>query len=354
MKNKTIFWNAATTIAQVIGSAAILFVLYRFLIRSIGVERLGIWCLVLATTSMITLANQGFSTSIVKFVAKYAAQGNRRTVAILIETAILTIAAPLTILCAALYPVAHWGLTVVMPAGRVEEAAALLPYAFLSLWFNILGSILLAGLAGQQLITIRNYLVFGGSATYLSLALLWVPGYGLLGLAFAQVANTVAGFLATWFLLRRTIQQLPLIPYHWDRKLFREMWGYGAQFQFVTFSQALREPITKTLLAKFGGLAMTGFYDMASRWVFTFREIVVQANLVLVPTVSSLKEIEADAIPRIYRESYRLIFFLSVPTFSALVIFSPMVSRIWLGRYEPDFVRVRGAARTGLAGERFE
>ncbi|HEY0703645.1 MAG TPA: oligosaccharide flippase family protein, partial [Candidatus Acidoferrales bacterium] len=143
----------------------------------------------------------------------------------------------------------------------------------------------------------------------------------------------------TWILLRRTIPQLSLIPHRWDRKLFREMCGYGAHFQFVTFSQALREPVTKTLLAKFGGLAMTGFYDMASRWVFTFRELIVQANLVLVPTISSLKESDAAAIPRIYRESYRLIFFLAVPTFSALVIFSPTVSRLWLGRYEPVFVQ---------------
>ncbi|HEY0704885.1 MAG TPA: hypothetical protein VGD60_19120, partial [Candidatus Acidoferrales bacterium] len=198
MKNKQIFRNAATTIGQVIGSAAILFVLYRFLVSSIGVERLGIWSLVLATTSVVTLANQGSSTSIVKFVAKYAAQGNRGTVAVLIETAILTIAGPLTLLCLGLYPLAQWGLRVVLPVGHVAEAAALLPYAFLSLWFNILGSILLAGLAGQQLITFRNYVVFGGSAIYLGLAFLWVPRYGLLGLAFAQITNTLACFVATW------------------------------------------------------------------------------------------------------------------------------------------------------------
>jgi O-antigen/teichoic acid export membrane protein len=67
-------------------------------------------------------------------------------------------------------------------------------------------------------------------------------------------------------------------------------------------------------------------------------KFVEQANLVLVPTISSLKEMDAAAIPRIYRESYRLVFFLSLPTLSALVVFSPLVSRVWLGRYEPVFV----------------
>jgi O-antigen/teichoic acid export membrane protein len=338
MQQKQIFWNAVTTIAQVAGSACALFVLYRFLIRSMGVERLGIWSLVLATTSVVTLANQGFSTSIVKFVAKYVAHGETERVSVLIQTALLSTVAALTVLCAGLYPVAHWILRLVLPSARLAEAYAILPYAFLSLWINIAGSILLAGLAGYELITRRNYVVLAGSAIYLLLAFLLVPRYSLLGLAYAQTAQTGACFLATWILLRRTNPQLPFVPHHWDRMLFREICGYGLHFQFITASQALREPVTKALLAKFGGLAMTGLYDMASRWVFTFRELIVQANLVLVPTISSLRERDPGAIPAVYRASYRLVFFLGVPAFAFLLTVSPIVSHIWLGRCEPVFV----------------
>ena len=131
---------------------------------------------------------------------------------------------------------------------------------------------------------------------------------------------------------------LPLLPVRWNRALFHEMRGYGLQFQFITMAQAAREPVTKALLAKFGGLAFTGFYDMASRWVFTFRELIVQANLVLVPTVANLRERAPRSIPAIYRESYRVIFFLSVPAFAFLTAVSPIISRIWIGRYEPAFV----------------
>jgi O-antigen/teichoic acid export membrane protein len=347
MRQKQIFWNAATTIAQVIGSACALFVLYRFLVRSMGVERLGIWSLVLATTSVVTLANQGFSTSIVKFVAKYVACGKAQSVSVLIQTALLSTAAALTVLCVALYPAAHWILRLVLPGTRLLEAYAILPYAFLSLWINIAGSILLAGLAGHELITHRNYVVLAGSALYLALGFLLVPRYSLLGLAYAQTAQTGACFLATWVLLRRTIPQLPIVPHHWDAALFREMCGYGLHFQFITASQAVREPVTKALLAKFGGLAMTGIYDMASRWVFTFRELIVQANLVLVPTISGLREREPEAIPAVYRASYRLVFFLGVPAFAFLLAVSPIVSHIWLGRYEPVFVLFVGLLAAG-------
>jgi O-antigen/teichoic acid export membrane protein len=347
MQQRQIFWNASTTIAQVIGSACALFVLYRFFIRSMGVERLGIWFLVLATTSVVTLANQGFSTSIVKFVAKYVAHGEAESVSVLVQTALLSTAAGLTVMYIPLYPAAHWILKLVLPGARLAEAYGILPYAFLSLWINIAGSILLAGLAKHELITHRNYAVLAGSGLYLVLAFLLVPRYSLLRLAYAQTAQTGACFVATWILLRRTIPQLPFVAHRWDRAPFREMCGYGLHFQLITASQAAREPVTKALLAKFGGLAMTGIYDMASRWVFTLRELIVQANLVLVPTISGLREREPEAIPAVYRASYRLVFFLGVPAFAFLLAVSPIVSRSWLGRYEPVFVLFVGLLAAG-------
>jgi O-antigen/teichoic acid export membrane protein len=347
MNRRQILLNALTSLAQVIGSAATLFFLYRFLIRSIGIEQLGIWSLILATTSVVTLANQGFSTSIVKFVAKYAARENAEDVSALLQTALISIGLALAVVSIGLYPGARWILGVVLPRTSIVAAYAILPFAFASLWINILGGILQAGLAGHQLITLCNYVELGGSVLYLLLAILLVPRYGLLGLAYAQIAQAVVCFLATWFLLRLRIPRFPCVPHRWNRPLFRELASYGFQFQFITASQALREPVTKALLAKFGGLALTGFYDMGSRWVVNFREMIVQANQVLVPTVSSLHEREPESIPALYRESYRLIFFLAIPTFASLVVMSPIVSRIWIGYYEPVFVRFVGLLAVG-------
>ncbi|MGA9937377.1 MAG: lipopolysaccharide biosynthesis protein [Candidatus Acidiferrales bacterium] len=338
MKGRQIFLNAVTTIAQTLGNACVLFFLYRFLIRSIGVERLGIWSLVLATTSVITLANQGFSTSIVKFVAKYAARENAEEVAVLVQTAVISVALGIGVVSAGLYPVAREILHAVLPPDRLAEAYAILPLAIASLWINILEGVLQAGLAGHQLITVCNYLEFGGGVSYLALAFALVPEHGLLGLAYAQAIQGLAILWITWLLLRRRMPRLPLVPGRWSRAMFRELGGYGFHFQLITSTQALREPATKALIAHFGGLAMTGFYDLAARWIFTFREIIVQANQVLVPTISHLQEKDPKLIPVVYRESYRLIFFLAVPIFVSAALLSPLMSRIWIGHYEPIFV----------------
>jgi len=347
MKSRQIFLNAITTIAQTLGNAGVLFFLYRFLIRSIGMERLGIWSLVLATTSVITLANQGFSTSIIKFVAKYAARENPEEVAVVVQTAVISVAIGIGVVSLGLFPAARWILHVVLPAARLSEAYAILPLAIVSLWINVMEGVLQAGLAGHQLITICNYLEFGGGVSYLALTFALVPTRGLLGLAYAQVIQGLGILLLTWLLLRRRTPALPIVPCRWNRAMFRELGGYGLHFQLITSTQALREPVTKALIAKFGGLAMTGFYDLAARWVFVFRELLAQSNQVLIPTVSDLHERDPKSISLVYRESYRVIFYLAVPVFACVALLSPVVSRVWIGRYEPVFIQFAAILAAG-------
>jgi len=339
VKQRQIMLNALSTVAQIIGNAVVLFFLYRFLIRAVGVERLGVWSLLLATTSLVTLANQGLSMSIVKFVAKYAGRESAADISLLVQTALITAGVILAVISIGLFPAARWALAFLLPAARLPEALAILPFALISLWFNVLGTIVQAGLAGHELITLCNYVEFAGSLSYLGLAFLFVSRDGLLGLAGAQAAQSAFGLAAAWLLLRRQVPGLPIVPRQWSRARFKEMLAYGVHFQWITICQSLREPVTKALLTKFAGLASTGFYDMASRLVVTLREMIVQSNQVLVPTISNMQQRDREAIPRIYRTSYRILLFLAVPSFAVLVVASPLVSVVWIGHYEAIFVR---------------
>jgi hypothetical protein len=64
IKKRQTFTNAGTSIVQVILSGVILFVLYRFLLITIGVEQLGIWSIVLATTTVTHISNLGLLLSL--------------------------------------------------------------------------------------------------------------------------------------------------------------------------------------------------------------------------------------------------------------------------------------------------
>ena len=80
------------SVIQVVIIGGTLFILYKFPLITIGVEQLGTWSLVLATTSVTKIADFGISASIVKFVAKYIARGENENVSNIIQTAIFSVA----------------------------------------------------------------------------------------------------------------------------------------------------------------------------------------------------------------------------------------------------------------------
>ena len=74
MQKRQIILNAIMSFIQIMVISGVLFILYKFLLNTIGVEQLGIWSLVLATTAVTQIANLGLSGSVVKYVAKYIAR----------------------------------------------------------------------------------------------------------------------------------------------------------------------------------------------------------------------------------------------------------------------------------------
>jgi O-antigen/teichoic acid export membrane protein len=71
INSRRIFSNAALSVLQTGISAILLFFLYRYLLVRLGPEQLGVWSVVLASTSVARLSDMGFSGAVVRFVARH-------------------------------------------------------------------------------------------------------------------------------------------------------------------------------------------------------------------------------------------------------------------------------------------
>ena len=338
MRNRQLLINATMSIAQVVVTGVTLLILYRFLLNHLGAEKFGVWSVVLATTSLVNIGNLGFSGCIVKFVAKYLAVGDKESVIGVIHTATVSISVIVGMILGAFYPFAGWLLRFVIPPSHLGEALSILPYAMASIWISVIAGAFQGALDGYQRIDISKLISVARAMVILLLCFFLVPVHGLIGLAYASVIQSCIVLLAAWMTLKRLLPSLPLIPYRWNIKLFREMIVYGLQFQLITFSAMFYDPITKGLLAKYGGLSMTGFYEMASRMILQLRGLLVAANEVLIPTIAELQENNPEIIQKVYQDSYELNLYVALPYFSAIIALAPVVSRGWIGYYEPDFV----------------
>ena len=338
MQKRRVMINAAMSVIQIMVIAGILFILYRFLLNTLGIDQLGIWSLVLATTSVTQIANFGLSGSVVKFVAKYVARKENENVSRIIQTAALSVAILIGLVLMTGYPIIKWMLKLVIPHKSLPLALSIVPYAFLALWIMVITSIFQAGLDGYQRIDLRSLLLMGGAIIHLLLCFILVPAYGLIGVAYARVIQNITILLTSWILLKRYLPLLPIFPYKWDRYLFKEIISYGINFQIISVTTMFYDPITKILLTKFGGLSMVGFYEMANKMIQQFRALIVCANQVLVPAIADLKEKSPEKIQSVYLNSYQLLFYFALPLYSLIIVCTPIISKLWIGHYEGIFI----------------
>jgi O-antigen/teichoic acid export membrane protein len=323
---------------QVLVSAVMLFALYYFLIRSLGPGKLGVWSLVLAATSAARFSELGISGGVIKFVAADLALGKASQAASVVQTAALSMAAILLALLPAFYPVARRLLSYFLPEAHLADAYLILPFTFLSLGVTIIGSVFLSALDGSQRADQRSVIVIGAAALHLTLTLALVPTYGLVGLAYAQVAQSAAQLLFGWVILRRALPALPLLPYRWDGAVFRKMFLYGVNFQLVSVLQLLFDPTTKALLSRFGGVELVGLFEMANKMVMQFRALVVAGGQVMVPVVAGTQASLPDERRRVYQTFSGVTSYVALPLFAGIVAVAPAVSAVWLGSLEHDFV----------------
>lgn len=338
VEKKRLSRNVLANVLQLLASAALLFALYRYINATLGVEQLGVWSVVLATASASRLADMGLSAGVTHFVARYRARGKPGRAVQVIDTAALTLMATVGAVLPLLYPLLAKLLPQLFDAAHVTQAQEILPYALVSFWLTSVAAVFQGGLDGCQRMDLRAGLMVAGQVLLLALALWLVPKFGLVGLAWAQIGQGLFLVVAGRFLLRRTLPQLPWLMWRWRMRVLREMLGYGANVQAAALFMLFFDPVTKALMARFGGAAAAGYFEMANQVVLRVRSLIVAANQAVVPHVATVAVTEPGRLERLYHESMRLLVVVSLPVFALLFAWADGIVWLLVDRYQPELV----------------
>ena len=330
--------NAITSVGQTVVSAGLMFVLYRAVLHTLGAEGLGVWSVVIAATGAARVAELGLAGSAVKYVAMYSAQGDAPRAGLAAETTVVSIAVGALVAAVVAFVAVRPALGWFIPPEGLADAQRLLPYACASLWLTSIGGAAQSALDGYHRYDLRNAALLAGQAVYVGLALLLMRSGGLVGLALAQIVQgaLVLGF--AWAALRHVTREVSVVPRRWDRGLFREMLGYGAQYQGLAVLRMVYDPVTKACLSAFGGLSLAGFFEMASQAVLKLRAVLIAAQQVLTPEIAERHEQRPDEVDEVFAAANRLNWALCLALFGAVAAAAPLLSHLWIGHYVPSFV----------------
>jgi len=321
--------NALSAIAQSIASALILLAVYGVVVGQLGPEALGVWALVLASTSAGRVAALGMSGSVVKYVAEYLGRDNAARAAHIVETSILSVTLLTMSATAAIWPAGRALLRWLLDEEAARTVAvALLPYAMASLVLGQMQGPIVGALDGVARIDLRSATVVSGLLVYLGAVLVLIGPYGLRGLAAAQILQQVWVLVVGWLLLRREIP-ISALPYRWRIDCFRETIGYSLNFQLIALTQLFFEPLIKGLIEAFDGLAAVGIYEVASRIVSQLRAIILAGFSALVPHLARTKAADGVEDESALATSTSLTFMVGLPVLAMLMPAAMIVGPIW-------------------------
>jgi O-antigen/teichoic acid export membrane protein len=332
MGNRRVVFNVLSSAVQVALIGLIYFFLYKYLLKHLGIELLGVWSVVMATSSLANLANFGVATSVVRYVALYIEEGSLDKINKLIFTSLIFIFGLFVLLSAIILPFADILLRKVVNVNYLNDGLKILPYSVACLILNAVAGVFASVLDGMQKNYLRSIIFTSSAVVLLGITYLMTPRYGLQGVVLAQLAQSVFTIIGCLFLVVNLTAFNPF-KWQWNRLIFKEIFSYGIKFQFISLSAMFNEPITKLLLAKYGGLQFTGYYEMASRLIMQLRGVVISANQSLVPLmVSGSKGGKTNA--SLYRITFLCVSVISLILMFLPVLASGIIAKVWIGHYE--------------------
>ncbi len=335
--------SVLANVLQTLAGAALLFALYRYINASLGVEQLGVWSVVLASVSASRVADFGLLAGVTRFVARDLAHGEIARASQVVDTAALTVGALMGTILPLLYPLLARLLPLLFDSEHLPQAQKILPYAVGSMWLAVVAAVFQGGLDGCQRMDLRGGLVVAGQVVLLAAALWLVPNRGLIGLASAQLVQGIFLLVAGRLLLRRVLHRnLPWFPRCWNRLVLRDMFSYGVNVQVASAFMLLFDPLTKALMAHFGGVASAGYFEMAGQVVLKARTVIVAANQAIVPYVASMAENAPAKVADLYRRNMNVLAFVALPTFALLFAWSGGISWLLTKAYSANFVFLMG------------
>jgi O-antigen/teichoic acid export membrane protein len=332
--------NSGLAVVEVMTMSLGLFALYKFILQHLGVKELGLWSIVLATTSLARFGDVGASAGLSRYVAVAMADGDDSLARDYIETAFLANLGLYSAICAIVALPMWFGIKFVVSAGMLPEARSLIPYTLVSFVFLNLSTVVLSGLIGLQRSYLKSAVTIVSLVVQLTLAFVLVPKIGLPGVAISQVCQYIVTLITGWIIIGKFIKpKSPFgIPVKLNTSTLKVLLGFGVKLQAASTISLLFEPAIKFVMSATCGLAVVGYYEMASRYVFQVRSVVAAPIQTLLPAFAHLDAHNPSEIVPLYDKSVSFAIVLAGLALSATAVASPLLCILWIGHYNGYFV----------------
>jgi O-antigen/teichoic acid export membrane protein len=309
-------------------TAFITFLQYKLIYLAIGPSLMGLWSLIMASTSIARFAEFGVGGTLVRFLAQSIQSNDDKKAAEQIETGVVSTAVFLGVAAIMLTPVLLWAVAWSTSGANKSLINQLMPFAVASFILSGVGSTVSSALDAMMKQETKAKIGLMTQMLYTLLLFPAVEKWGLIGLATGQCIVAIVSTSATWITLRRANNYLPKLPLRIDWQQLKPMLSYAANFQITSLAVMITEPLTKSLISKFGGLSAVAYYDLANQIIGKIRGVVLSPNQALIPEVVRRYSNSKEDFVAIYSVQIRNTLFAASYLLALAILFAPTASML--------------------------
>lgn len=343
-------------VCSFVANALLAFVSYRLVLKLGGLELLGLWSALVSATFLIRLGDLGLGAAAVRYVALLPKGASIREGRQLIDTIVLSNAAlflALSIIGLIVLSYAFPFLAEIPPdSPKAILASHILPILMFGFMLQGISGATLAVLQGLHLGYLSSGITVLGLLVQMSFVLLLIPDYGLLGFAWAMVAQNTVVMVLGWAIILSTTSSLSagILPVNYSLEQLRRTLKFGINLQAVNIVNGFFEPVAKLLIGRFSGLEALGTFELAARSIHILRGLVNSAVLATVPASADLMTTDISAVRSQYLNIRRRTVWAIGGLLVLALMASPLISLLWLDRVDKAFMLVLAIVSAGVMG----
>jgi O-antigen/teichoic acid export membrane protein len=306
-----------------------------FILHRLGDTANGLWVIIFSVTGYYGLFDLGIRSSIVRYVSKFTATGDREELAKLINTSLFTYS------CIGVASM----LVTLLVAANIEHVFPHIQPEFLSTarWLLLIVGAAVAigfpaGIFGGFLEGLQRFYVISWTnvvstllrATLIVTAL--THGYGLLTLALITVTLPLLGSILNGFLALR-LCPVPFGVRYVDRATFRQIANYSGVTFMIMVAGRLKFKTDELVIGAFMSAAAVTYFNIGGRIVDYAGQVVTTLSQIFVP-MSSQSDARGDVtrLRKIFLLGNRVCGFTIFPICIILLILGKSLIEVWVGK----------------------
>lgn len=336
-EKRTTARNVSTSYALRAALALSVLLITPYLFRRLGQGGFGTWSVMYTVTTVFSLLEVGFYTSLVKFVPELRATESWEELRATVSTGAMLMGALglVALVVSTLIAVFASGLAA---GGERDAFRAGLIVLGLGMLIRFPASAFSATLIGWQRWDLFNLTEISTVVLFAAGAVVAVEsGAGVFGLAVAYAVALVAGAALSAVLLRRLAPELSLRPRRGDRATRRRVGAFGAYNLVIEGMTFVAQRVDTIVIAAVRSATAAAPYAAAVKLRSGVQSGSLPISNLLLPAVAELRARKATReAARRFILTTRLALQITLPLAVAIALFSEDLVHTWLGPTAPS------------------